>query len=442
MRGAREDVSVNYRSCLHSTPLVWSVVLCIVLGLPREAQCVYGWGMGDSSSVSEMEYPVLEVHRMWIRPHYDSFNGIRAIAVLMVFAHHFGGSLQVLTGGTFWVGVDLFFVLSGFLITGILFDSLNEPHYFRNFYIRRALRIFPVFYGFFILLLILTPILHLHFHRNIFTFAFYIGNLIVPFSNAATNNPTLIWIVAGGKDVIVANIGHLWSLCVEEQFYLLWPAVVWIVRDRRALMNLCVALSICVLMCRLYLHARASHIALQQNLLYWSTYTRCDPLLMGGWLALWLRKTRLTVTRLRTTATVLFFIPLMALALGMAHHRGAGLFGNPFLQTWGYSLVMLAAMGTILCSLNDDGAFAKLLKKRWFHRFGAISYGFYFIHGLLVPLSNHLVEARPVLLNVVPFAALLLTTALAWLSFRFYETPFLRLKRVLAPQGQSKTILL
>jgi peptidoglycan/LPS O-acetylase OafA/YrhL len=108
-----------------------------------------------------------DLPRIWIRPYYASLNGLRAIAVTMVFFHHFDlWGVPGLLNAT-WEGVDLFFVLSGFLITGILFDSLEDPRYFRNFYVRRALRIFPLFYGFFALLFILALFVHLHWDRSL-----------------------------------------------------------------------------------------------------------------------------------------------------------------------------------------------------------------------------------------------------------------------------------
>jgi len=118
----------------------------------------------------------------------------------------------------FWVGVDLFFVLSGFLITGILYDSLRDPHYFRNFYVRRALRIFPIFYGFFLALLLLKPLLHLQMDRAMWAFPFYVGNLTMPFSDLGHHDPSVITMGVGGHIGTVGNISHLWSLCVEEQF--------------------------------------------------------------------------------------------------------------------------------------------------------------------------------------------------------------------------------
>ncbi|MGC2512156.1 MAG: acyltransferase, partial [Acidobacteriaceae bacterium] len=92
------------------------------------------------------------------RRHVPALDGVRGLAILLVLVSHLmlfndrtgsrvGDSLSALRG-LGWVGVDLFFVLSGFLITGILFDTLHDPHYFRSFYMRRFLRIFPLYYGF------------------------------------------------------------------------------------------------------------------------------------------------------------------------------------------------------------------------------------------------------------------------------------------------------
>ena len=90
--------------------------------------------MGDIAVEAEPKPVDPRLPRMWVRPYYGSFNGLRGIAVAMTFFCRFGDSFQSIAENTLWAGVDLFFVLSGFLITGILYDSLANPHYFRSFY--------------------------------------------------------------------------------------------------------------------------------------------------------------------------------------------------------------------------------------------------------------------------------------------------------------------
>jgi peptidoglycan/LPS O-acetylase OafA/YrhL len=375
------------------------------------------------------------IARHWIRPHYASFNGLRGVAVAMVFLCHYAGSPDSFTSNTLWVGVDLFFVLSGFLITGILFDSLESPRYFRNFYIRRALRIFPVFYGFFVLLFCLTPMLHLHFHWDLLTFSLYFGNLIIPFIDVSRHDPAVIWIVRPSHLLEVANIGHLWSLCVEEQFYLLWPAVVFWVRDRRRLMYLCVIASAITLGGRVYLVSHASVGALSYYVLH-CTYTRCDSLLIGSWFALFLRGRALSRVHLRQLSAMLFWISLVVFVLGLAHWRGPGpiwgILYSPFTRTVGFTLIALAAAGVLLSALDDDHLISRALRNRLLSGLGVISYGFYFWHYIPFPLWQHLAELHPRLRDIIP--PLASTTAVAWLSFKLLETPFLRLKKVLAPQ--------
>jgi len=146
--------------------------------------------------------------------HYIALDGLRGLAILLVFFRHYGDLSsssrllhilnQVKNSG--WIGVDLFFVLSGFLITGVLYDTRNAPNYFKNFYVRRALRLFPVFYGTAIVLLLLTPVLHLHWIAIQALYLVYGGNFV--------------WIYDGSATTIGPfNLTHLWSLAVEEQFY-------------------------------------------------------------------------------------------------------------------------------------------------------------------------------------------------------------------------------
>ena len=129
-----------------------------------------------------------------------------------------------------WAGVDLFFVLSGFLITGILLDTRDSKFYFRNFYARRILRIFPLFYGVLLVLLLATPILHLLWRPGHILYFFYLGNI------AGHIDPSLNFVLPA------VNLTHTWSLAVEEQFYLVWPLVIWLVFDRRNLVRVCFGL--------------------------------------------------------------------------------------------------------------------------------------------------------------------------------------------------------
>src|SRR5262245_10664845 len=163
-----------------------------------------------------------------IASHIPALDGIRGIAILLVLLFHFGQYGHglpypaVFVDKLFhricqigWVGVDLFFVLSGFLITGILYDSKGRNHYFRNFYVRRCLRILPLYYFSLILFLIVLPKLfplHTGFRslrQDSFWYWTYLSNVRVAYRG---------WDSFGVLD-------HFWSLAVEEQFYLLWPIV-------------------------------------------------------------------------------------------------------------------------------------------------------------------------------------------------------------------------
>ena len=184
------------------------------------------------------------------RGHIKPLDGLRGIAILLVMWFHFAWPakaqglitrLYVSVAALGWVGVDLFFVLSGFLITGILLDSKRGAGYFRNFYARRVLRIFPLYYAVLLVTLVILP-------------------LIVPYDTPALKRllegQGWLWLYSTNISVAVEHgnwiasadwlrMGALWSLAVEEHFYLVWPLLVFFL-SRRALLRTSIAMIVLV----------------------------------------------------------------------------------------------------------------------------------------------------------------------------------------------------
>jgi peptidoglycan/LPS O-acetylase OafA/YrhL len=388
--------------------------------------------------------PVNSMPRIWIRPYYASFNGLRGLAVFTVFLNHYMGFLFARRAAEMlWMGVDIFFVLSGFLITGILYDSLRDPHFFRNFYVRRALRILPIFYGFFLLVWLLSLVLPLHMDRSMWNNVLYVGNLSRYWTDYDHHDPLFVFYRSHGHYFRLLDLGHLWSLCVEEQFYLLWPMAVWGLRNRISLMRLCTVLVAATLLGRFLLWMFLPTSLLNGWVLYYSTFTRCDSLLIGAWIALWLRERPLSTAQLRRVAAVLFCAAGAGLVLGtlasLPEMRGGRhILSTSFTNTAGYTLVALCAAGMLLASLEETNLWSRFLQSRFLTQLGIISYGFYFIHYLPVDGFAHEALLHPAVSKAIPFVAFAFAYAAAWLSFHFWETPFLRLKRILAPQTASR----
>ena len=387
--------------------------------------------------------------RIWIQKNYRSFNGIRGLAVLAVYCSHalwIAPVFQLAHLANFgFLGVDLFFVLSGFLITGILFDVVNERDYFRNFYIRRSLRIFPLFYGIYLVLCICRIFLPTDFDGYVPAFVLYVGNLFAPKLHHGVENLNVMRLWTGGRWHTVVSMGHFWSLCVEEQFYLVWPAVVFFLRDRRRLMRLCCVGILVGPAIRLLLWARFPQLAEETSFIYFSTYTRFDSLLVGGFLALYLRGRMLSRNQLRRISTWLLLVPgLMALAGGMRGYSKWHFGDSPFTGTVGYSLIALACAGLLLRSLDDSTKTSAFFRNTFLARLGVVSYGFYVIHGLPGIWIHDIEEPVHLWLHGQHLLRMLIFVgwfALSWLlaeiSFRFFEQRFLRLKDRLAPERKK-----
>ena len=376
--------------------------------------------------------------------YYLPLDGLRAIAVIMVFFQHYGAGHAFLFGWG-WTGVDIFFVLSGFLITGILYDSRHTPHRFRNFYIRRTLRIFPLFYFVWIVVLLTAPLAHWQWNWCWALWPAYLGNYARFFFLHQPGDPYRFDKLTFGAPVSTwfgypfhLYTGHLWSLCVEEQFYLLWPFVVYQVRRRESLIKLCLAVVLLSPVLRAILVFTLSPQLLHMELLYRSLPTRLDALLLGGLLALALRGPEQTIVRrlrrpLLITAAALFFVlyftatSLLALPLEGSASNWIGIFG--------FTLIDLFAAALILECIHPGSPLGAALSWKPLRALGLISYGFYVYHDLLHDLYAD--AAHRVAPSHAWSATLLLalssTLLIAAVSYRVLERPLLNLKNRFAP---------
>lgn len=378
------------------------------------------------------------------RQYYPALNGLRALALVMVFGGHYLHLPWAFTG------VDLFFVLSGFLITGILYDTRDAEHRVRIFYTRRTLRIFPLYYGVFLSLLALTPIYHWQWNWYWMAWPLYLGNFLrflFPYSQAAQLAGAAQLHGGAGHNTIM-YLGHLWSLCVEEQFYLAWPWVVFGVKDRRRLIWICVAFVIACPFARWGAIVSLPSIYGELEIGYSFTLLRVDALLLGGLVALLWRgpeRERL-LTCSRWIASV--GLPLFLLYVLMTTH----LHGDPnypaWRLTWGLSLVDILTAALIVAALRETTWAFKAFNLRPLRWFGTITYGAYVFHDIPQVFYNRmgtlLSRYSPFLAEhlrwTVAGVALVGTTALASLSFRFFETPFLNLKSRLAPAPKQASL--
>ncbi|MGC1871008.1 MAG: acyltransferase [Acidobacteriaceae bacterium] len=359
--------------------------------------------------------------------HYASLDGLRGIAFLLVFFHHYGLTshstqpailkLEWLAGGG-WAGVDLFFVLSGFLITGILLDTRDGEHYFRNFYARRVLRIFPLFYGVLLLLLLATPILHLQWRLGHILYFFYLGNV------AGHIDPSLNFVLPA------VNLTHTWSLAVEEQFYLVWPMVILLVPNRRNLIKVCCGLIAFGFVLRAGLLLAVPGASIEWC--YGELPTHADGLLCGAILAVLIRSIPLQeLVRRSRWIVALAFAGLAALAVingGFNYHtRSMTLFVYPLLAVF-FSGILLRTLqpGTLFHGVGDW---------RVLRFFGKYSYGMYIYHQILSPFTFHYLgvlqrQLHSVVLGGLAYVALALagTTVVSVLSYQLYEKKFLKLK--------------
>lgn len=344
---------------------------------------------------------------MKLPKHIPQLDVLRGVAVLIVMLYHITDLVPRLhlkpIFGFGYAGVDLFFVLSGFLITGILVRSKDSKRYFTNFYARRALRIWPLYYLLLFFTFILLPVVHPSLKVSIFklcqpwqAFPFFLQNLTL-------------------KRQAFDTLRVTWSLAIEEQFYLVWPVIVWLA-PRRMLKPLALSglfLSIALRWCVV--------VGLIAPLtIYMNTLTRLDGLSLGAFLALWIPQADERIVRL--AGIVAAGLALLATAVLRWIEPGHWAF---------FSFVAAAFAGTLCLAITT-----KALSKLTFLRYtGKISYALYLVHvpvftfasayglgKIIFPHSPIAAEAGLFLISIA------LCYGLADASWRFFESKILTLK--------------
>jgi len=382
----------------------------------------------------------VDQHEPIVRPRMPELDTIRGIAILSVLLFHgFGDSLFIptarplwqrgimLVAGQGWAGVNLFFVLSGFLITGILLDSAGRPDYYSRFYMRRALRILPAYY------LMLAIVL---------TWRYFFGapaHWVLEFGAFS-----LIYLSnLSGLFGVASLYPLLWSLSVEEHFYLLWPALVRKLTRRVLAVT---ALLICIIdpLLRWYdlSHGGKSWWAgSHHGGSYIYTWMMADGLALGALLAIAARSRWGMRANFARLAAIVFVISVAVTALSVVVSQPLGLCLRGTVVNY-FALALVAGalwLGT--------GAYRRWANIRLLAFFGYISYGLYLVHDWMMDVYYAIVARfapglvpqldfpRMCLAIVIAFGA---ATAVAYLSRVTYEEFFLRMKQRPADRPVTK----
>jgi peptidoglycan/LPS O-acetylase OafA/YrhL len=373
-------------------------------------------------------------HLRSVPGHLPALDGVRGLAILAVLLFHFVAPVKPqgpIDNAITWLfsygalGVDLFFVLSGFLITGILYDSRADPAYFRNFYMRRVLRIFPLYYGVLAIVFFVVPAIPaLHGTeiaglRNHQAWAWLYGvNIYLP--------------IHGGWGM--SYLEHFWSLAVEEQFYLVWPLVVWLLAARPRLF---LTFSLAVASASFAGRIAASLLGASPIATTVLTPFQLDALALGGFIAVYLRQPDGEAGARR------FIVPMTTAGMGLLllqfGVRHSSEYGNLVLSLRsGAFHILLAALLLKALGAPTSSGWSRFFRSRPMTILGKYSYGLYVYHhffshyfakhgtefALASVIGSHLAA-----LAIQAVGGMAASMAIAWLSYEYFEKYFLQLKR-------------
>lgn len=356
--------------------------------------------------------------------HIKSLDGVRGLAVLMVLSSHFlilkeweGSKFwNILSGG--WLGVDLFFVLSGFLITDILLKAKGKPHFFSNFYKRRTLRIFPLYYAVVIFAAIYGSIFEntlskLFTYDSILNFFAYSSN----FAQALKNSYVY--------PLYSFELNHLWSLSIEEQFYLLWPLLVYKLSHKQ----IKYVLVTIILMTTPFIYIADKIFGNWSLAAYVLPICRFDAISIGALIALF-KHTEIDFFK-STNLKLLYLTALTMLVNVVINLAYSGAYGKGTFSAMFFGILLY-----IVLSENSLPIFKNIFENKFLVHLGTYSYALYVFHHFLKPqymtlFGNYLVNGEmnrilgQIIYFVLAFGITYLISRLSWIAI---ERPFLKLK--------------
>lgn len=355
---------------------------------------------------------------MAIKPRIAGLDGLRALAAGGVIAHH----LRVPGSALGWTGVNLFFVLSGFLITGILLEDRGNPRFFSTFYTRRSLRIFPIYY----LTLAVLIVASVWLGQSVSDWPYFVTysqNWLYALSETwSRNGNNFSW-----------GASHTWSLAIEEQFYLLWPLAIATLATTRSLLVLTAAVIIVGNISRIVIMGLTNK--------WWTGYvllfSQMDMLAWGAAAAILYSENWMPREMLARFAKVAAGLGVLGLALVWTW-KGANFFDFPgAVLSSRLGKVIFAALGpfylSVLILAMSLGPFTRVLELRPLRYCGKISYGVYLYHWpvlfLVAGVLGYTFASGAIVLAI--------TFLVAAASYRFIERPLLRLKDTLAPRLET-----
>lgn len=355
--------------------------------------------------------------------HISALDGARGLAILLVLVwHYFTAQLMVAPNHNqpvvrtlieltmlSWSGVDLFFVLSGFLIAGILFDYRHARNYFQVFYVRRICRIFPLYYLMLLLFVLFSALFPVPRSAGLS----WLFNQTIPIWSFATFTQNFVLFEAG--QVMGHWLGITWSLAIEEQFYLAFPLLV----------RYAPPAAFPWLLWGGMIGAPILRTFVGPGPAYWSMPCRMDALFAGALLAYYVRQPG-TLDRLRLVPTRTY---LIGLAVFTAYVVGQA---NPSPIDRYNKLLLAMLYGGLLLTLvvNQDSILARSLQAGWLRWLGQVSFGTYLLHEPVSGLAHSLVSGQAPQLStalhgMTTLAALAVTLLLAHWLYHKFEKPIL-----------------
>lgn len=367
--------------------------------------------------------------------HLNFLDGLRGAAVSYVILYHFFPKTTSLSNDSFiykiwdtfwmmgWSGVDLFFVLSGFLITGILYKSKTKEGYFKNFYIRRFFRIFPAYYALIILAIIYFG------HEEISPYYWlYLSNFDVELG------------IPFNMFLCVA-----WSLSIEEQYYLIYPTLVYFLKPKQWL-ALLVSLIILSISIRFLGHYFEFFVPRQ---MYHNTLAHFDGIALGGAIRIMLMNYEYYKKVIQTYVKLTPI--LLILAIGIAYYSGSELLsiaanGNaakegllvsfyPTMYLYGYFVNALLFGGIILWCIFKGGFVLKVFSNKALRNIGKYSYAMYLFQYPAIVIFGYInsrmeIKVNHFLMAPIMFILIYLIARLSWICL---ESPMNKIKERLTP---------